>query len=143
FGSGMMTVSDDGQLLFLSTPSGIRVLSSTPGPNMAVGLTVTGPTGPLTAGVPATYTVTAQKLDGGTAPGYSGTIHFSSDDPQAGLPADATLTNGAGTFTVILRTAGDRKVTVTDPFNLFSAVSDPVTVVHAAATFLRITPLAQ
>src|SRR5205823_1311981 len=52
---------------------------------------------------------------------------------------DATLTNGVGTFTIYLRTAGDHTVTVTDPFNLLTAVSDPVTVVHAAATRLQIT----
>src|SRR5207247_603430 len=71
---------------------------------------------------------------------YSGLIHFTSDDPQAVLPTDATLTNGVGNFAVYFRTAGIHTVTATDSFNQFSAISGPVQVVHAAATRLQITP---
>ncbi len=47
-------------------------------------------------------------------PGYTGTVHFSSSAPKAILPADATLTNGTGTFPVTLETAGAQSVTATD-----------------------------
>ena len=61
------------------------------------------------AGTPYTETVTAEDNLGETATGYTGTVHFSSTDVQAGLPADYTFTAadaGSHTFTVTLKTAG-------------------------------------
>ena len=60
--------------------------------------------------------VTVTALDGfnNTAIGYTGTVHFTSTDGQAGLPANSTLTSGARTFSVPLRTAGSQTVTATD-----------------------------
>ena len=49
-------------------------------------------------GSPVSFKLTAVDTDGRIAVGYTGTAHFTSDDPQAILPADATLTNGIGTF---------------------------------------------
>src|SRR5206468_2505588 len=46
--------------------------------------------------------------------GYTGTVHFTSSDTQAGLPLDGTLANGAGSFSVTLKTSGSRTVTATD-----------------------------
>src|SRR5262249_32705885 len=46
--------------------------------------------------------------------GYTGTVHFASGDPRATLPANSTLTNGTGTFTVTLRTTGAETITATD-----------------------------
>src|SRR5205807_5822599 len=43
------------------------------------------------AGVPFLFTVMALNGQHALDAGYSGTIHFSSTDPRAGLPADATL----------------------------------------------------
>ena len=40
------------------------------------------------------------------ATGYTGTVHFTSSDGAAVLPANSTLTNGVGTFSVTLKTAG-------------------------------------
>jgi hypothetical protein len=50
-----------------------------------------------TAGTPFVFTVTA--LDGAntTDTAYAGTVHFTSSDGAATLPADVTLTNGTGT----------------------------------------------
>ena len=67
-----------------------------------------------TAGAPFDLTVTAVDAFGQTAVGYSGTVHFTGSDPQAVLPADATLTNGTGTFTATLYSAGSQTVTATD-----------------------------
>jgi predicted outer membrane repeat protein len=66
------------------------------------------------AGQLRTVTVTARDRFGNVATGYNRTVHFASSDPQAGLPADAALSNGVGTFTLTLRTAGNQSLTVTD-----------------------------
>ena len=46
--------------------------------------------------------------------GYTGTVHFSSSDSQAVLPANATLTNGIGIFSVTLVTPGNQILTAAD-----------------------------
>ena len=62
-------------------------------------------------------TVTAENSSGATDTGYLGTIHFTSSDVQAGLPANFTFTaadDGTHTFTVTLKTAGSQSITATD-----------------------------
>jgi uncharacterized delta-60 repeat protein len=78
---------------------------------------VAGFPSPTTAGQSGTFTVTAKNASGGTATGYTGTVHFTSSDPQAVLPADYTLTaadQGVHTFSATLKTAGTQSLTVTD-----------------------------
>ena len=70
-----------------------------------------------TAGTSFSLTVTAQNSSGVTDTGYTGTIHFTSSDVQAGLPANFTFTAadaGTYTFTVTLKTAGSQSITATD-----------------------------
>jgi len=67
-----------------------------------------------TSGSAFSFTVTALDQFNNTAASYSGTVHFTSNDGLASLPADTTLTNGAGTFSATLRTAGGRTITATD-----------------------------
>ncbi|MFA5365996.1 MAG: hypothetical protein WC325_12505 [Candidatus Bathyarchaeia archaeon] len=70
-----------------------------------------------TVGVAFTATVTAQKQNGQTETGYTGTVHFTSSDLQAVLPADYTYTagdKGVHTFSFNLKTAGSQTITVTD-----------------------------
>src|SRR4029077_3418112 len=88
-------------------------------PPSAASLAVSGFPSPTTAGVPGSFIVTAKNTDGTTATGYAATVHFTSRDGQAGLPADYTFTAadaGVHTFTngVILKTAGSKTVTATD-----------------------------
>jgi ELWxxDGT repeat protein len=79
---------------------------------------VTGyPSWPITANVAEAFTVTAYDQYGNVATGYTGTVHFTSSDPQAGLPADAALTNGVGQFSATLKTAGNQSITATDAGN--------------------------
>jgi Pectate lyase superfamily protein len=66
------------------------------------------------AGVDFTFTVTARDATNTVAPSYSGTVHFTSSDPAAVLPADSTLTNGTGNFSATLTNAGNQTITVTD-----------------------------
>jgi uncharacterized repeat protein (TIGR03803 family) len=94
------------------------------------------------AGTAQTFTVTVQNADGTTDTGYTGTIHFTSTDPQAVLPADYTFTSadaGVHTFTVTLKTAGTQAIIATDSANSFIAGSATSTVTPAAASRLVIT----
>jgi hypothetical protein len=72
-----------------------------------------------TAGTAATFTVSALDANGNLATGYLGTVHFTSSDPQAVLPADYTFTaadQGTHTFTVTLLTAGSQSLSASDLF---------------------------
>ncbi len=86
-------------------------------PAGAATLTVAGFTNPTTAGAAHNVTVTAFDAFGNTATGYTGTVHFTSSDIQAVLPANYTFTGGdAGVhvFSVTLKTAGSQSITATD-----------------------------
>jgi uncharacterized repeat protein (TIGR03803 family) len=81
---------------------------------------VTGFPSPLTAGGNGSFTVEALDANGNVVPSYTGTIHFTSSDRQAGLPADYTFTaadQGVHTSTATLKTAGSQSVTATDTTN--------------------------
>ncbi|MEO5914482.1 MAG: Ig-like domain-containing protein [Luteolibacter sp.] len=67
-----------------------------------------------TAGSAFNITVTAQDPANATVTGYAGTVHFTSSDAAVVLPADATLINGTGTFSVTLKTSGNQTVSATD-----------------------------
>ncbi|SPF36384.1 exported hypothetical protein [Candidatus Sulfopaludibacter sp. SbA4] len=69
------------------------------------------------AGAPFNFTVTAQDASNSAVTGYAGTVHFTSTDPSATLPADAKLTNPTTTFSATLRTAGSQTITVNDSLN--------------------------
>jgi ELWxxDGT repeat protein len=104
-------------------------------PAVASHLVVTGLPSFLTAGTPATFTVTAKDAYGNTATGYSGTIHFTSSDSQAVLPANATLSQGIGQFSATLKTAGPQSITATDTLNpTLSDTEGGITVTPAAAS---------
>jgi hypothetical protein len=102
----------------------------------AVSFSVTGFPSPTTAGVSETISVTALDMNGAVAGSYRGTVHFTSSDPQAGLPANYTFTNfdqGVHTFTVTLKTAGTQWITATD------TVTSSIT---GSETGITITPAA-
>ncbi len=70
------------------------------------------------AGTPFTLTVAALDATNAAFPGYTGTVHFTSLDGQASLPADYTFTaadKGVHTFSLTLKTVGTQGVTVSDP----------------------------
>jgi hypothetical protein len=93
----------------------------------------------VTAGSGATFTVSARDAYGNIATGYGGTIHFSSSDAQAGLPADVVLSGGAGTFTALLKTAGYQSVTVADTTTAWlTSTYSGINVTPAAATVLQV-----
>jgi hypothetical protein len=88
-------------------------------PGAAASLQVTGPEA-VSVGQPFTMTVTALDKFGNQATGYAGTVHFTSTDPAAALPADYTFPAGSGgtaVFQVTINTAGTQTITVTDTVN--------------------------
>jgi hypothetical protein len=98
-------------------------------------LAVTGFPSTTTAGAAGAFTVTVRNLDGSTASNYTGTIHFSSSDTQAALPADYTFTaadQGVHTFSAILKTAGSKSLTATDTVTSRIAGSQAGIVVNPA-----------
>lgn len=70
--------------------------------------------------------------------GYRGTVHFTSSDPLATLPADYTFTAadaGRHDFDIVLRTAGNQTFTVSDTSDpSIRGTSDATSVVAAAAS---------
>jgi hypothetical protein len=69
------------------------------------------------AGLPLDIGISVRDAFGNLATGYSGTLHFASSDPQAILPADASLTNGTGTIFVRMMTPGTQTLSATDVAN--------------------------
>ena len=111
-GSQSVTATDTTTGTITGVQSGIAVASS----GAAVTLKVST-ANPFVAGAGHTVTVTAKDAYGNTATGYLGTIHLTSTDAQAVLPADHTFVAGdAGVYRVVitLKTAGSRSVTATD-----------------------------
>jgi hypothetical protein len=105
-------------------------------------LVVTGFPSSTTAGTAGTFTVTAQDADGNTLTGYVGTVHFSSSNPQAVLPADYTFTaadQGVHTFSATLKTAGLQSLATAVP----GMSGDPASILvnpAAAARFVLSGP---
>jgi len=83
-------------------------------------------------GQPFNVGVTLSDRFGNVATGYAGTMHFTSTDPLAQLPADYTFTSadaGSHTFSVTFMTPLSPTITVTDTMNAqLSATSPPITV---------------
>jgi hypothetical protein len=108
-------------------------------PAVATHFSVTTPSS-ATAGSPVSMTVTALDSNNNQVTGYTGTVHFTSTDGQAVLPADYTFTTtdaGAHTFTngVTLKTAGSNTVTATDKTTISITGSAAVTVAGVATHF--------
>jgi hypothetical protein len=102
-------------------------------------LQVTGFTSPSPARKSESFTVTALTSPGVTWTSYTGTVHFTSSDPQAVLPADYTFTSadlGVHTFTAVLKTAGSQTITATDTTTGSVTGSESTTVTAAAASNL-------
>jgi uncharacterized repeat protein (TIGR03803 family) len=95
-----------------------------------------------TAGVPQQVTVTVLNPDLTVNTGYTGSIHFTSSDSRAALPADYTFQSsdqGVHTFTATLYTAGSQSITGTDTSNNSITGVQGITVTAAAVTHLIIS----
>ncbi len=99
-----ITATDTTTTSITGTSGGITV---SPGVATQYVLSAVPPT--VTAGTPTTFTVTAEDTYGNVATGYTGTVKISSTSASVGTLPSSTLTNGVGTFTVTLTTAGRKR----------------------------------
>ena len=111
-------------------------------------LFVSGILNPFPAGSTHSFTVRALDAYGNVTGGYTGTVHFTSSDAAATLPADYTFTAsdaGGHTFPntlspgLTLRTAGSKSVTATDTATSSITGSETVTVTPGAAKTLSVS----
>jgi hypothetical protein len=111
-GSQSVTITDTTSPSITGSQSGISVT-----PAATASLLVLGYPNPSNSGIPGLVTVVVRDAFGNSTPGYVGTVHFTSTDVQAILPANYTFTAGdAGlhNFLVTLKTTGSQAITATD-----------------------------
>jgi hypothetical protein len=95
-----------------------------------------------TAGDTVNFTVTAKDGANHAVPTYTGTVSFTSSDPIAVLPSNASLTLGTGNFTATLKKAGAQTITATDTSSsTIKGTSNNVTVSASVAAGLEIEML--
>ena len=140
-GTQSITATDTVTGTITGTQSAISVLSNT-----AATLVVSAFPSPTTAGVAHSVTVTAHDAYGNVATGYTGTVHFTSTDGAAVLPANYTFTTGTGadngvhTFTngVTLKTVGTQSITATDTVTgTITGTQSAITVKSASITLVQ------
>jgi hypothetical protein len=103
FGYGTSATNSSDRFSFSATLPAIKLSASA--------------TSTVTAGTMFSLTVTALDMNGATAAGFGGTIHFTSTDPLASLPADYTFQPndfGVHTFQITACTGGSQTITVSD-----------------------------
>ncbi len=139
FTAGVQDVTATDAANSLSSTVNVTVVAAA-----AVAFRVTAPAS-VVAGVPFDVTVVAVDPYGNTDTGYTGTVTFTTSDPNPGvvLPADYTFQasdQGMMTFTAgaTLLTAGPQTITVTDTTAATITGMAAVTVVAAPASAFRI-----
>ena len=109
-------------------------------PDVATHFSVTPATATPIAGTAFNFTVTALDGSNGVVSSYAGTVHFTSSDGQAMLPANSTLTSGTGTFSVTMKTVGGQTITATDAATLsITGTSNSINVTGPPATHFSVT----
>src|SRR5205807_2160131 len=124
-----------------SALTGSQTVTISPAP--AASLSLSGLSSAV-AGTVQTATVTLLNANGTVATGYTGTVHFSSTDGLAVLPADYTFTStdaGVHQFSVTLTTAGSQRVTATDTSTSPLSATQALTVSPAPAATLSLSGL--
>ena len=108
-------------------------------------LTIMGLPATVTAGTAYTIAVTAYDAYGNVATGYTGTVAFSSTDPNALLPSSYPFVSsnaGAHSFSVTFETTGTRSITATDTTTAsITGTASGIAVQAIAAKTLTITGL--
>ena len=141
-GVALTATRTSGDSLTSANSAPFTVLSNT----TPASLTVTGFPSPQGAGSAGSVTVTAKTVSGVTVTNYAGTVHFTSNDSQAVLPADYTFVagdNGTHTFpdAITLKTAGPtQSITATDTVTpTITGAQAGITVTPSTATVLVVT----
>ncbi len=68
---------------------------------------------------------------GAVVPTYIGTVHITTSDTAAKLPADANLAQGVGTFKVTFNTTGSQTITASDTVGNASSGTSPAVSVQS------------
>jgi hypothetical protein len=105
--------------------------------DVATHFSVTSAIAAPTAGTAFNVTVTALDSAGQMVATYSGTVHFTSTDGQAVLPASSAVANGSATVQVTLKTAGSQTITAADTASLTGS-SGAISVNAGPATQLSV-----
>jgi len=113
--------------------------TTTPPPIVATHFSVTTATSAPSDGAAFMFTVTALGDSGQMATSYSGTVHFSSTDVLAMLPAATTMSTVTATFSATLKTTGSQNITVTDA-EMLTGTSSAIVVKATGATQLVVAP---
>jgi hypothetical protein len=88
------------------------------------------------AGITQSFTVEAEDTYGNEVSSFSGTVDFSSTDPNAvDLPASYAFTSPAATLSIDFHTAGTQSLTAADPSATITSASNPVMI--SAGTFSK------
>src|SRR5207253_2136139 len=135
--SGAQTLTASDTANSLSTTANLTVTAAAAGR-----LILSAATSSPTAGTGFSFTVTAQDAFGNTATGYAGTMHFSSSDPSATLPANSTLSNGQRSFSATLIKAGSQSLTAADAANALSTTTNLVVSAAPASKLVLTSPTA-
>ncbi|HZI13854.1 MAG TPA: lamin tail domain-containing protein, partial [Myxococcus sp.] len=143
-----LRVNDAGQWAFRAHANNLVSEQSrrfTIQPAAASRLTLTGLVAPVIAGAAGSVEVVARDEFGNVATGYTGRVHFESSDAEAELPEEYTFTAadaGRHVFSgVVLYTAGDQRVSVTDVADATLTAGFEVEVVGDSAARLELTGL--
>jgi hypothetical protein len=129
-----------------NTPGGPLTLQGSliVSPAAAASLRLSAPAA-TTAGQAVSVTVTMLDAYGNVVTGYTGTVHFTSSDAKAALPANYAFTSadaGTRTFSVTLKTAGTRSITAANTLtsSLTATAAGIVVSPAAAAKFVLAAP---
>src|SRR5712691_10423724 len=145
-GSQSLTATDTVTASITGSQTGIQVVS-----NAATTLVVSGFPASAAAGTTATVTVEARDAAGSRATGYTGTVHFTSSDARAVLPADYRFTtgttctpspcdNGIHSFSVTLKTSGAQSVTAADTVtSTITGTQSGISIAAGPATSLNVS----
>src|SRR5207248_1921699 len=147
--TNLMTLKTSGNQTVTATDTVTNTITGTSGTIVvsaaaATHYSVTAPAS-ATAGTAFSVTVTAREQFNNTATGYTGTVHFTSSDGAAVLPANYTFVggdNGVHAFTNLttLKTSGNQTVTGTDTVTgSITGTSGTIAVSAAAATHYSVT----
>lgn len=102
------------------------------GGQQATQFSVSGPAASST-GIAFSFTVAALDAANNVVSSYSGTVHFTSSDARAVLPADSTLVGGTKTFSATFTNAGLQTINSTDTAS--ASLHGSLMVTAAAAEF--------
>src|SRR5205807_2051365 len=122
-GKEALTATDTAQSPITNTQSAIPVVAAA-----ASNLRVDNLPASATAAAAVSFSVTALDPYGNIATSYTGTLHDTSTDTQAVLPADYSFTasdQGQHTFSATLKTAASQSITLTDNANGSLTITSP------------------